>query len=645
MAANLIRWICLFAILLAGAAACNPGQPRDFVTAITNTPTKVNQPISTNTSQPTRTLAPTPTRQAILVVSPSPTSEPTLTPPPTPAPVGQIQPVPQGFVYLGDKQALALGFNMGAGGAIGSLLYQGRELVDRTDYGRYIQLSFYDGSDKYGPLGNDPYGKWGWNPIQAGSKAGGGVTVGAKVLEYRTGEGSVYIKAQGIEWGKNKVDSDVIFETWAYQRQGYFELYTRSTHTGEDSHAPATQEFPAAYFAKSLTHMYSYFGTTPFTAAPISEIDHVAREGEIAGTDNCPFVYPTENWAAFGGGDNVGLILAVPPQTYLEGKWNFCRLYDVPPVGYIGPIAYFGVPPHAVRAITYYLIPGPIESARGIVYDLLPHTTWSFDLNSFEGWQGASAEDRVENGILFAHLSPDNLMTSHPGLNISGAIAPTVSINARVKDSDTEVCLFFITARYKNWDESKSACLTFTPGEFQAGVFNFSENPFWNEGVITQLGLSASDPGVVEIDSIKMEINGQAWEFDSEGNPDGWVGWNQLTEFQVKQGSLITSTTGSDPYLGSPAFTIDAKVYPIIKIRMAVSSGDSAQLFFITSSRKAYDEQKSLRFAIDGDGEFHTYTLDMSKVSSWNGTITQIRLDPTETKSAINVDYIRIMKP
>jgi WD40 repeat protein len=137
---------------------------------------------------------------------------------------------------------------------------------------------------------------------------------------------------------------------------------------------------------------------------------------------------------------------------------------------------------------------------------------------------------------------------------------------------------------------------------------------------------------------------GTTWEFDSEDDNEGWRAWNQVSFLYVNQGSLNGMSTGNDPSIGSPVFAIDAKSNPIINIRMNVSAGDSAQLFFITSSDKNYDETKSLRFTVSGDSNFHTYVLDMSTISGWKGTITQIRLDPIETQGTFQVDYIRIME-
>ncbi len=621
---KLIPSIVMIVILSIAAGGCAPVS--DTATPVSDAPTET---------------AGLPTEQAYRpdyeIVQP-----PASAPPIALEPVGEVQPIPNGFVYLGDKETLALGFNMNGGGAVGSLLYNGRELVDHTDYGRYFQLSLYDGGDYYGAKGDDPYGDWGWNPLQAGSSAGGGLLVGAKVLEYRRAEGVVYIKALGKEWGPYNEDSDIIYETWALQRDGYFEVHSRATHTGGDTHTLTTHEFPAAYYHTSLTKMYGYFGNQPFTGGAIQELNHVAREGEIAGMASCPRKNPTENWAAFTDDERFGLILLVPPQAYLEPRWNICLLYAQPQVGYISPMASFDVPPGATRDITYYMIPGPVEAGRAIVYDLLPHTAWNFDLDSFEGWEGTSAQDKVENGILSVNLSPGSLLTSQPDLNIPGAISPTVTVAARA-NAETNLCLHFLTATDPQWDAAKSSCIPLAAGDMQDVSFDLSRNATWADGVVTQLALTASSPALVEINSMKVDSQGQAWEFETDGVLEGWVAWNHLTPLGTSAGILSAEGTGDDPYIGSPVFALDAAKFPIVEIRMAVTAGNNAQIYFLTSAGATYDETKALSFPITADGKFHTYTLDMTKTGAWKGIVTQIRLDPADAVTSVQVDYIHIM--
>jgi hypothetical protein len=136
-----------------------------------------------------------------------------------------------------------------------------------------------------------------------------------------------------------------------------------------------------------------------------------------------------------------------------------------------------------------------------------------------------------------------------------------------------------------------------------------------------------------------------AWEFKTAGDAEGWSAWNQLAPLQVSDGHLLTQSSGDDPYMGSRELNVDAKALPLVEINMKVAAGVAAQLFFITDADDTYDESKSLRFDIQSDGEFHTYTLDMSKVPGWKGKIRQIRLDPTETRAAIEIDYIHMIGP
>jgi hypothetical protein len=227
-------------------------------------------------------------------------------------------------------------------------------------------------------------------------------------------------------------------------------------------------------------------------------------------------------------------------------------------------------------------------------------------------------------------------------------MAPTVTIRARAKDSESNICLYFLTANDPGWNLDKRACVSVAPGEFQTYTLDFKGNPAWNASVITQLGLTAaSEDATVDIDALTVEINGHAWEFEVDGDTEGWLATNQLASLQVSNGHLTTQSTGDDPYMLSPGFAVDAKAFPIIEIRMKVSSGGGggARLYFITASDNTYDETKALDLSTLGDGQFHTYTLDMSAVKGWNGTITQIRLDPTDTQASVEVDYIRMMKP
>lgn len=160
--------------------------------------------------------------------------------------------------------------------------------------------------------------------------------------------------------------------------------------------------------------------------------------------------------------------------------------------------------------------------------------------------------------------------------------------------------------------------------------------------------------------------NGFGWEFEAgedTGCAEGWTAGNHITRLQVREGNLAAESTGDDPYIFSPSIPYSkysensgrwgpgfaAEDFPTIEIRMKVSSGYTGQLFFITNfpdyiQDYTFDGPKSLRFSIIGDGQFHTYILDMTKVMKWSGDIYQLRLDPTDTRAMIEIDYIRLLK-
>jgi hypothetical protein len=146
-------------------------------------------------------------------------------------------------------------------------------------------------------------------------------------------------------------------------------------------------------------------------------------------------------------------------------------------------------------------------------------------------------------------------------------------------------------------------------------------------------------------DAGPLETNGLAWEFEAAGDAEGWEVRSQLAPLQISNGHLVTESTGSDPFMASPSFLVDATATPTIRISMKVSSGEGAQLFFTTDTHSGYHEARSLRFRIQADGGFHEYVLDMSTVPGWQGAITQLRLDPVETQATIEIDYIRISGP
>jgi len=133
------------------------------------------------------------------------------------------------------------------------------------------------------------------------------------------------------------------------------------------------------------------------------------------------------------------------------------------------------------------------------------------------------------------------------------------------------------------------------------------------------------------------------WEFNTEADFEGWSDFNQWSSPTVSGGSLNGVSSGNDPYVHSSDTWINTHEYRFIRTRMSVSAGNNAQIFFITETDGAWNQDKSMSFALNADGEQHEYVLDMrSLCPDYKGVITKIRLDPTDiTGSDISVDYVR----
>jgi hypothetical protein len=74
------------------------------------------------------------------------------------------------------------------------------------------------------------------------------------------------------------------------------------------------------------------------------------------------------------------------------------------------------------------------------------------------------------------------------------------------------------------------------------------------------------------------------------------------------------------------------------------TSATDGQIFFSTVASPGIDAVKQKSFTmIANDPNFTTYTIDMSTVSAWTGTLRLMRLDPgSATSGSFRVDYIHV---
>ena len=134
-----------------------------------------------------------------------------------------------------------------------------------------------------------------------------------------------------------------------------------------------------------------------------------------------------------------------------------------------------------------------------------------------------------------------------------------------------------------------------------------------------------------------------SWQFDDPASP-GWSAGQQMTGGHIENGCFVAYSNGADPAMLSQTTEIDASTFRRVEIRMRVDKGKTGQIFFAGRGRP-FAEPASKRFDLIVDGEFHVYGLDLGSVPGWRGTVTALRLDPTDTAGAkVELDYIRFIR-
>jgi hypothetical protein len=117
--------------------------------------------------------------------------------------------------------------------------------------------------------------------------------------------------------------------------------------------------------------------------------------------------------------------------------------------------------------------------------------------------------------------------------------------------------------------------------------------------------------------------------FQFDEGIEGWIAAHDVGDLKSEAGCLVGRITGPDPYIVRPNVRVSGDSCPTLIIRMATTAGRMVQFFWITEQSPAFDEEKSLRFEVEPDGQIHEYRLDVGSHPQWKGqTIIGLRLDP-----------------
>lgn len=142
-------------------------------------------------------------------------------------------------------------------------------------------------------------------------------------------------------------------------------------------------------------------------------------------------------------------------------------------------------------------------------------------------------------------------------------------------------------------------------------------------------------------------VEGQSWEFNTDGSMDGFPQMSASKDNVVKDGCYSFTSTTNDPNGGFwSTLNINADKFKTIEIRMHSSVASYAQIFFRGTNATTLAEKYSAKLdtKANADGEFSTYVFNMGSIDGWSGTVDTLRFDfVNKTDATIKIDYVRIL--
>lgn len=133
------------------------------------------------------------------------------------------------------------------------------------------------------------------------------------------------------------------------------------------------------------------------------------------------------------------------------------------------------------------------------------------------------------------------------------------------------------------------------------------------------------------------------WSFNRAGDLEGWQPNGHLTGVTVTNGVLICRAIGSDPILElRPLLDLKTSPWQQIEVRLKADRDGVAEFFWsgvATGRFGGFSQEKTTRFNVAGDGQWHTYRL----LPFWHpeGKIVRLRFDVYDG-TKFEVDSIRI---
>ena len=156
---------------------------------------------------------------------------------------------------------------------------------------------------------------------------------------------------------------------------------------------------------------------------------------------------------------------------------------------------------------------------------------------------------------------------------------------------------------------------------------------------VTALYGRASMPG--DRAGLRITTAIESWDFERDGDAEGWEPTNQLDGFTVADGAVRATSTGGDPVLSfAGPMSLDASAGATVEITMTSSTASAGQIFWGTVDQPGAAEHRSTRFGVAAGGP-QVYRVSVPPQAS---PITTLRVDPLSTVGDLRIERIRVLR-
>ncbi|WP_319586219.1 glycoside hydrolase family 99-like domain-containing protein [uncultured Desulfobulbus sp.] len=158
-------------------------------------------------------------------------------------------------------------------------------------------------------------------------------------------------------------------------------------------------------------------------------------------------------------------------------------------------------------------------------------------------------------------------------------------------------------------------------------------HPFWHaEKKIIHIRIDLFQEADFTLKSIKIvepanqskPVTGSKWDFTK-----GSGRWDPQSDFKINETSsgLAFRTDAKDNMIWSPVLSIPIADKTWAAVRMKASKSGKAFLNWVTDSTSGL---QASGFAVNGDGKFHTYNIDLGSNLAWTGKLVLMSLTPSD---------------